>query len=623
MNYSLADSLRFVRHLTTSDLDTDNVDLLHVIGEHLENLRNSGDESAKELLKEKAQSLGEWVDLNPERTFDFKLEKEEEEQKALLEERRYVRRQIEAIDRQNNEAYLMDREVRLERENNNVANRQNEIARQELVRQCAFILTQLEVEHKKFLEFVKSGEAQKVVARVEEHLGKPKAVQFQDVIDLTEASVVSGMTKVIAKEINDPNITDAERNGVYEAAKSGKELLDQLKEIRLQNPPNLNSVNKAIEASDKYHLYFLTNKEKFEKDPDTYSFYNSAIYKKFESECATIAQKMGAPDIHSKEFGEWLSNKDNKKMFLEAKIESGLTIEAALNIAETGENRKKDIENIREAVGSLKIKMDSGVITGYAKMLDDVQMKIAPMILKQVALSVSEDALLNNEHVDKEKFSILKIESPAHPGKYIEMQVYTNQPGNSVEAMRTIVSTVGEKYLTTGLDPQFLGMDPHSQEYISFVQNYISQYLGDDSTMKIKPNAANSEEVAVSKLNAVLMKMTALNTYFNENLDIANQINRAQLLGNEKLRSQLKEGLITHIKSERNDTPSDEYVNLVADKLLSGEFKSTSEFYAQEREFSRKYEKNNISSGDVEIKNNDNISELAYVDEFKNISATI
>lgn len=623
MNYSLADSLRFVRHLTTSDLDTDNVDLLHVIGEHLENLRNSGDESAKELLKEKAQSLGEWVDLNPERTFDFKLEKEDEEQKALLEERRYVRRQIEAIDRQNNEAYLMEREVRLERENNNVANRQNEIARQELVRQCAFILTQLEVENKKFLEFVKSGEAQKVVARVEEHLGKPKAVQFQDVIDLTEASVVSGMTKVIAKEINDPNITDAERNGVYEAAKSGKELLDQLKEIRLQNPPNLNSVNKAIEASDKYYLYFLTNKEKFEKDPDTYSFYNSAIYKKFESECATIAQKMGAPDIHSKEFGEWLSNKDNKKMFLEAKIESGLTIEAALNIAETGENRKKDIENIREAVGSLKIKMDSGVITGYAKMLDDVQMKIAPMILKQVALSVSEDALLNNEHVDKEKFSILKIESPAHPGKYIEMQVYTNQPGNSVEAMRTIVSTVGEKYLTTGLDPQFLGMDPHSQEYISFVQNYISQYLGDDSTMKIKPNAANSEEVAVSKLNAVLMKMTALNTYFNENLDIANQINRAQLLGNEKLRSQLKEGLITHIKSERNDTPSDEYVNLVADKLLSGEFKSTSEFYAQEREFSRKYEKNNISSGDVEIKNNDNISELANVDEFKNISATI
>lgn len=623
MNYSLADSLRFVRHLTTSDLDTDNIDLLHVIGEHLENLRNSGDESAKELLKEKAQSLGEWVDLNPERTFDFKLEKEDEEQKALLEERRYVCRQIEAIDRQNNEAYLMEREVRLERENNNVANRQNEIARQELVRQCAFILTQLEVENKKFLEFVKSGEAQKVVARVEEHLGKPKAVQFQDVIDLTEASVVSGMTKVIAKEINDPNITDAERNGVYEAAKSGKELLDQLKEIRLQNPPNLNSVNKAIEASDKYHLYFLTNKEKFEKDPDTYSFYNSAIYKKFESECATIAQKMGAPDIHSKEFGEWLSNKDNKKMFLEAKIESGLTIEAALNIAETGENRKKDIENIREAVGSLKIKMDSGVITGYAKMLDDVQMKIAPMILKQVALSVSEDALLNNEHVDKEKFSILKIESPAHPGKYIEMQVYTNQPGNSVEAMRTIVSTVGEKYLTTGLDPQFLGMDPHSQEYISFVQNYISQYLGDDSTMKIKPNAANSEEVAVSKLNAVLMKMTALNTYFNENLDIANQINRAQLLGNEKLRSQLKEGLITHIKSERNDTPSDEYVNLVADKLLSGEFKSTSEFYAQEREFSRKYEKNNISSGDVEIKNNDNISELANVDEFKNISATI
>lgn len=623
MNYSLADSLRFVRHLTTSDLDTDNVDLLHVIGEHLENLRNSGDESAKELLKEKAQSLGEWVDLNPERTFDFKLEKEEEEQKALLEERRYVRRQIEAIDRQNNEAYLMERETRLERENNNVTSRQNEIARQELVRQCAFILTQLEVEHKKFLEFVKSGEAQKIVERVETHLGKQKAAQFQDVIDLTEVSVVSGMTKVIAKEINNPNATDAERNEAYEAVKNAKELFDQLKEVRLQAQPKENSVNKVIEASNKYNLYFLTNKEKFEKDPDTYSFYNSAIYKKFESECATIAKKMGAPDIHSKEFGEWLSNEDNKQMFLKAKIESGLTIEAALNIAETGENKKKDIENIREAVNSLKIKMDSGVITGYAKMLDDVQMKIAPMILKQVALSVSEDALLNNEHVDKEKFSILKIESPAHPGKYIEMQVYTNQPSNSVEAMRTIVSTVGSKYLTTALDPQFLGVNPNSSQYISFVQNYISQYLSDNSTMTIIPNSTNSNEVAVSKLNAVLLKMTALNSYFSENIDIASQINKVELLNNEKLRSQLKEGLITHIKSEKGDTPSDEYVNLVADKLLSGEFKSTSEFYAQERKFAEEYKVGNSNINKENVHDKDKTAELADSDDFKNISATI
>ena len=282
----------------------------------------------------------------------------------------------------------------------------------------------------------------------------------------------------------------------------------------------------------------------------------------------------------------------------------------------------KDIENIREAVNSLKIKMESGVITGYAKMLDDVQMKIAPMILKQVALSVSEDALLNNEHVDKEKFSILKIESPAHTGKFIEMQVYTNQPGNSVEAMRTIVSTVGSKYLTTALDPQFLGVNHNSTQYISFVQNYISQYLSDDSKMTIIPNSTNSEEVAVSKLNAVLLKMTALNSYFSENIDIANQINRAELLNNEKLRSQLKEGLITHIKSERNDTPSDEYVNLVADKLLSGEFKSTSEFYAQEREFSRKYE-NGVYNVATNTQDKSNITELTDNDDFKNISATI
>ena len=203
------------------------------------------------------------------------------------------------------------------------------------------------------------------------------------------------------------------------------------------------------------------------------------------------------------------------------------------------------------------------------------------------------------------------------------MQVYTNQPGNSVEAMRTIVSTVGEKYLTTGLDPQFLGMDPHSKEYIFFVQNYISQYLGDDSTMKIKPNAANSEEVAVSKLNAVLMKMTALNTYINENLDIANQINRAQLLSNEKLRSQLKEGLITHIKSERNDTPSDEYVNLVADKLLSGEFKSTSEFYAQERKFAEEYKVGNSNINKENVHDKNKTAELVDSDDFKNKSATI
>lgn len=202
------------------------------------------------------------------------------------------------------------------------------------------------------------------------------------------------------------------------------------------------------------------------------------------------------------------------------------------------------------------------------------------------------------------------------------MQVYTNQPGNSVEAMRTIVSTVGSKYLTTGLDPQFLGMDPHSQEYISFVQNYISQYLGDDSTMKIKPNAANSEEVAVSKLNAVLMKMTALNTYINENLDIANQINRAELLSNEKLRSQLKEGLITHIKSERNSTPSDEYVNLVADKLLSGEFKSTSEFYAQERKFAEEY-KNGVDNTIINAQDKEKEPIMANNEILSNINATI
>lgn len=622
MNYSLADSLRFVRHLTTSDLDTDNVDLLHVIGEHLENLRNSGDESAKELLKEKAQSLGEWVDLNPERTFDFKLEKEEEEQKALLEERRYVCRQIEAIDRQNNEAYLMERETRLERENNNVTSRQNEIARQELVRQCAFVLARLEVENKKFLEFVKSGEAQKKVEQVEAHYGKAKAERLAEAFDFN-VSIPSG--KAMIKVASNPDTPAEVVNDLVRYTKNSEEIWKSAKSIREDDPPKERDIDNFTLKTNENALILLTNKEYFIKEPEYKAFYNSDVYEKFESEVAIIAKQMGAPDPDSPQFKEWLNTGDNKRLFLEAKIGTGMTIESSLNFMSNKQKLSAERAEIKDSIISLKnhfADQSGGIIEGYAKYLDKVQMDIAPKILKEVAVAVTEDAWLNKEHVDKEKFSILKIESPTHPGQFIEMQVYTNQPGNSVEAMRTIVSTVGAKYLTTGLDPQFLGMDPHSQEYISFVQNYISQYLADDSTMKIKPNAANSEEVAVSKLNAVLMKMTALNTYINENLDIANQINRAQLLGNEKLRSQLKEGLITHIKSSRNDTPSDEYVNLVADKLLNGEFKSTSEFYAQEREFSRKYE-NGVYNVATNTQDKGNITELTDNDDFKNISATI
>ena len=137
------------------------------------------------------------------------------------------------------------------------------------------------------------------------------------------------------------------------------------------------------------------------------------------------------------------------------------------------------------------------------------------------------------------------------------------------------------------------------------------------------PNATNSNEVVVSKLNAVLMKLTSVRAFVNENLDVANHLNLEYLLKNEQLRSQLKEGLITHIKSERGDTPSDEYVNLVADKLLSGEFKSTSEFYAQEREFAKGYTNSELKNDAIIRKDKENISELSDNDDFKNISATI
>ena len=622
MNYSLADSLRFVRHLTTSDLDTDNVDLLHVIGEHLENLRNSGDESAKELLKEKAQSLGEWVDLNPERTFDFKLEKDEEEHKALLEERRYVRRQIEAIDRQNNEAYLMEREVRLERENNTVINRQNDIARQELVRQCAVVLAQLEVESKKFLDFVKSGEAQKVVEKVEAHLGKGVAEQLQVSFNMGKTILYSGMGDYLNKQINNPNNTPAETKELIDVANGLSKYFVAIQNMSRQDHPNPNDVNTANKGINKYVLYFFVNKEKFEKDPDTHSFYNAPIYKKFENEYAIIAQKMGAPDIHSKEFREWLSNKDNENMFLKAKLDSGLTIESSLNIAEIGVNKKKDIESVREAVNSLKIKVDSGVITGYAEMLNEVQTKVSPMILKQVALSVTEDALLNKEHVDKEKFSVLQIESPAHSGKFIEMQVYTNEP-NSTEASRKVFSAVADKYLKKALDPEFLGLSRNGKAYLSFVNSYLSQYLSDEPTMVIVPNSNNAEKAVVNKLNAGLLKLTAVKAFINDNSDIADLINIEAMLKNENLRSQLKEGLVAQIQYSRNETPTEDYLNSVIDNLLTGKFKSTIEFYKQEYEFYEEYKIGNVNINKENVQDKEKTAELANSDDFKNISATI
>jgi hypothetical protein len=623
MNYSLADSLRFVRHLTTSDLDTDNVDLLHVIGEHLENLRNSGDESAKELLKEKAQSLGEWVDLNPERTFDFKLEKEEEEQKALLEERRYVRRQIEAIDRQNNEAYLMDREVRLERENNNVANRQNEIARQELVRQCAFILTQLEVEQKKFLEFVKSGEAQKKVEQVEAHYGKAKAERLAEAFDFN-VSIPSG--KSIIKVASNPDTPAEVVNDLARYTKNSEEIWKSVKNIREGDLPKEHDIDNLTLKTNENALILLTNKEHFINEPEFKTFYNSDVYKKFESEVAIIAKQMGAPEPNSPQFKEWLNEGNNKKLFLEAKTGTGMTIESSLNFMSNKQKLSAERAEIKESVISLKnhfVDQSGGIIEGYAKYLDKVQMDIAPKILKEVAVAVTEDAWLNKEHVDKEKFSILKIESPTQPGKFIEMQVYTNQPGNSAEAMRTIVSTVGDKYLKTALDPEFLGFQRNDRQYIGFVSSYLSQYLASDPKMTIVPNATNSNEVVVSKLNAVLMKLTSVRAFINENLDVANHLNLEYLLKNEQLRSQLKEGLMTQIKAERNETPSEEYLNLVADKLLSGEFKSTSEFYAQENEFAKQYKTGNANINKENVQDKEKTAELANNEILNNISSTI
>ena len=201
------------------------------------------------------------------------------------------------------------------------------------------------------------------------------------------------------------------------------------------------------------------------------------------------------------------------------------------------------------------------------------------------------------------------------------MQVYTDEPGNSTESSRKLFTIVANKYLTTALDPEFLGLSRTDKAYISFVNSYLSQYLSDEPKLVIVPNSNNGEKAVVNKLNAGLMKLTSVNAFIKANPDIADSINIEYLLKNENLRSQLKEGLIAQIQYSRKETPSEEYLNLVIDNLLTGKFKSTIEFYGQENKFQQEYKKGvnhtaiNMQSKEDNIKLSD--------DDFKNISATI
>lgn len=207
------------------------------------------------------------------------------------------------------------------------------------------------------------------------------------------------------------------------------------------------------------------------------------------------------------------------------------------------------------------------------------------------------------------------------------MQVYTNEPGNSTESSRKLFTIVANKYLTTALDPEILGLSRNGKEYIDFVNSYLSQYLSDEPKLVIVPNSTNGEKMVINKLNAGLMKLTSVNAFINENFDIADRINIEYLLKNENLRSQLKEGLIAQIQYSRNETPSEEYLNLVIDNLLTGKFKSTIEFYAQENEFWQEYKNGNIKQNKPNIANEQDkgkVAELADNNEIlNNISAII
>ena len=203
------------------------------------------------------------------------------------------------------------------------------------------------------------------------------------------------------------------------------------------------------------------------------------------------------------------------------------------------------------------------------------------------------------------------------------MQVYTNEPGNSTESSRKLFTIVANKYLTTALDPEILGLSRNDKEYIGFVNSYLSQYLSDDPKLVILPNSTNGEEVVINKLNAGLMKLTSVNAFIKANPDIADRINIEAMLKNENLRSQLKEGLIAQIQHSRNETPDEEYLNLVIDKLLKGEFKSTIEFYGQERKFYDEY-KNGVNHTVINMQGKEDNIKLSDNNEIlNNISATI
>lgn len=203
------------------------------------------------------------------------------------------------------------------------------------------------------------------------------------------------------------------------------------------------------------------------------------------------------------------------------------------------------------------------------------------------------------------------------------MQVYTNEPGNSTESSRKLFTIVANKYLTTALDPEFLGLSRNGKAYIGFVNNYLSQYLSDDPKMVIVPNSNNEEKAVVNKLNAGLMKLTSLNAFIKANPDIADRINIEAMLKNENLRSQLKEGLMAQIQYSRNETPTEEYLNLAVDNLLNGKFESTIEFYKQEYEFWKEY-KNGVDHTAINMQGKEDNIKLSDNNEIlNNISATI
>ena len=82
------------------------------------------------------------------------------------------------------------------------------------------------------------------------------------------------------------------------------------------------------------------------------------MYKRFKSEVAIIAKQMGAPELNSPQFKEWLNEGNNRKLFLEAKTSTGMTIESSVNFMSNKQKLSAERADIQKSKFKLRFKVN-------------------------------------------------------------------------------------------------------------------------------------------------------------------------------------------------------------------------------------------------------------------------